>query len=239
LLIYSYEVSSTEGFTFSPLYSGPLVIDPSDMLLIEETLIVLGYPRRFAEDSANRLGSIDVSDPTNPRVKKIESFSLDGWMTEYVVVVIDEGLLYVTDVFGHLFEIRLDDFSTVRSVRPGASTLQADVWGKVLFTAAPYAREILQIDRESLSIIGRLPAGNAMREVVADPARGRVFSTSYGEGTLYGWKLPEPDGDVERAGTVSLGSPLRGLDLLSTSGDILVGSGCGVFRINPEEALGL
>ena len=76
-------------------------------------------------------------------------------------------------------------------------------------------------------------------ELRPDPARGRVFSTSYGEGTLYGWKLPEPDGDVERAGTVSLGSPLRGLDLLSTSGDILVGSGCGVFRINPEEALGL
>ena len=207
LLIYSYEVSPNEGFTFSPLYSGPLAIDPSDMLLIEDTLIVLGYPRRFAENSANRLGSIDISDPKNPRVKRIESFSLDGWMTEYVVAVADEGLLYVTDVFGQLFEIRLDDFSTVRSVRPGASTLQADVWGDVLFTAAPYAREILQIDRESLSIIGRLPAGNAMREVVADPERGRVFSTSYGEGTLYGWRLPEPGGDVERAATVSLGSP--------------------------------
>jgi hypothetical protein len=160
-------------------------------------------------------------------------------MTEYAAPSVKDGLLYVTDVFGHLFEVQLKDFSTRRTVRPGASTLEAAVWDNVLLAAAPYARAVLQIDRESLSILGRLPAGNAMREIVTDPQRDRVFSTSYGDGSLYGWQLSEPGGASKKSGSLSLGSPLRGLDFLPRSGDLLVGSGCGVFRIDPEEALQL
>jgi len=239
LLIYRYELTAGGGVGVSLVHSGPLPIDPSDMLLIDETLVVLGYPRRFGENSAGRLASIDISDPTKPQVERVVNFSPGGWMTEYAAPSVKDGLLYVTDVFGHLFEVQLKDFSTRRTVRPGASTLEAAVWDNVLLAAAPYARAVLQIDRESLSILGRLPAGNAMREIVTDPQRDRVFSTSYGDGSLYGWQLSEPGGASKKSGSLSLGSPLRGLDFLPRSGDLLVGSGCGVFRIDPEEALQL
>jgi hypothetical protein len=239
LLVYEYSLDGNDLVRLKRLHAGVLPIDPSDMLLLGEDLIVLGYPRRFEEDSSSKIVRISLSNPLSPVVTAVAPFEPQGWMTEYVTPAIDDGLLYVTDVFGHLFEIAQEDLSVLRKVRPGASTLEAAVWKENLFAAAPYARSVLRIDRKSLRIEDRLRAGNAMREVEADPARDRLFATAYGDGVLHGWSFKTGSWRPTAHGALRLGSPMRGLALLGESGDVLVGAGCGLFRVSPSEALRL
>ncbi|MEE2830095.1 MAG: hypothetical protein VX498_12970 [Myxococcota bacterium] len=239
LFVYHYAVTEPGGVELEQLHTGPLPIEPSDMVLTEGSLVLLGYPRRFAEDPSSKLARMDLSKPTAPVVTSVVPFEPEGWMTEYAAPAADDGLLYVTDVFGHLFEVGLDDFAVLRKVRPGAATLEAAVWGGVLFAAAPYRRSVLVIDRSTLTIRETLPAGNAMRELVVDQRKGRLFSTSYGDGTLHAWQLGDGGRQATEADSLRLGRPMRGLDLLSESGHLLVGGGCGVFEVDPAEALGL
>lgn len=235
LQAWRYGVDEAGRVTFERLYDGPLVLDPSDLRLQGDQMIVLSYPRRFEKAGASRLAVIDIADPTSPTVLRQADFEPDGWMTEYVAPAGE--VLYVSDVFGHFYAVRTSDLQVLKEVKPDASTLGMAVWKDHLFVAAPYRRELLVMDRASLSIVGALPAGNAMREVALDERAGRVFATAYGDGVLHGWQIGA-DGALVSMGSLELGSPMRGVHVLPESGEVLVGGACGVFRVDPGRAFG-
>ena len=236
--LQSWRYAVVDGrLTFERLHDGPLVLDPSDLRLDGDRLVVLSYPRRFEKNGASRLALIETADPRAPQVVAQADFEPDGWMTEYLVVQGD--VIYVSDVFGHFYEVRTSDLRVLREVKPDASTLGMAVWKDHLFVAAPYRRELLVMDRSSLEVVGALPAGNAMREVALDGRAGRVFATAYGDGVLHGWQIGG-DGALTPLGRggIELGSPMRGVHVLPRSGDVVVGGACGVFRLDPARAFG-
>lgn len=198
-----------------------LALDPSDLVLHDGRLIVLAYPRRFAGDGSSAVAAVD---PRTLDTLDLHRFEPDGWMTEYLVPADDA--LFVTDVFGHLYELDADTLALRRTVRPGASMLGGAAAGERLFVAAPYRRAALVLDRASLEVLAELPGGDALRDLEVDHAAQRLYGIGYGDGRLYGWDLR---GAGAALGSLEVGRPLRGL---ARSGDrIWTAGGCGVLGV--------
>lgn len=217
--LLAYELGP--GPVASPAAQADLVLDPSDLAMHRGRLIVLAYPRRFAGDGSSAVAAID---PLTLDTLDVQRFEPDGWMTEYLVPADDA--LFVTDVFGHLYELDADTLALRREARPGASMLGGAAAGERLFVAAPYRRAALVLDRASLEVIAELPGGDALRDLEVDHAAQRLYGIGYGDGRLHGWDLK---GAGAGLGSLEVGRPLRGL---ARRGDrIWTAGGCGVLGV--------
>jgi hypothetical protein len=220
--LLAYDLS--EGPAATLAHAVDLAVDPSDLAMHDGRLFVLSYPRRFAGDGAS---AVAVVDPGTADTLHIERFEPDGWMTEYLVPSGDA--LFVTDVFGHLYELDVDTLAVRREVRPGASMLGGAAAGGRLFVAAPYKQEAWVLDQGSLKVLAKLPGGDALRDLEVDHARQRLYGIGYGDGRLYGWSLKDAGRSL---GSLEVGRPLRGMALQAQR--IWTAGGCGVFEVNSD-----
>jgi hypothetical protein len=181
----------------------------------------------------------------------IEAFALDGLesavvggdtrtrglfdMADYAAVDPSSGLYFVPAFFDlvrfALVEFQGDD-GTVRRRRetfhPTIGIAAHGERGRIYLTNAT-AGTLEVLATSDLLLRSRLPAGALPRDLVFDRKRERLYVAGYGDGLVTTYDVSGHT--VERLGTVSVGSLLRGLGLDPVSGRVFGASGCGIFEI--------
>jgi hypothetical protein len=135
----------------------------------------------------------------------------------------------------NLVVIDADRFSIDRTLRIGWSSFGIVLHERKLFVARPLAREVVEIDADTLKIVRRIEVGYGVRDLEIDKRRGLLFAGNYYDGTVDAVDVQ----NGERVARLFVGSLLRGISLCVDGRFLYCATGCGVKRVEIDNWLGV
>ncbi len=135
----------------------------------------------------------------------------------------------------NLVVIDVDRFSIDRTLRVGWSSFGIALHERKLFVARPLAREVVEIDADTLEIVRRIEVGYGVRDLEIDKRRGLLFAGNYYDGTVDAVDVQ----NGERVARLFVGSLLRGISLCVDGRFLYCATGCGVKRVEIDNWLGV